>query len=155
MSEPEQDPRLELPKQLRDALENYSNQRVFVPPDVDAKVIEKATAHLRKQRPRRVLSRGHWWAAAAVVAALLLLSFLFSNSQRRRNGQEISAVAVNPADIDGNGKVDIFDACILARALKETTPPRQGDVNGDGIIDAADVAAIAHRAVQLEKGPTL
>src|SRR6476660_2999252 len=141
MSEPEQDPPTELPKALRDALANDSNRRVFVPPDVDARVLARAKAHLRKHRRSPL-----WWAAAAaLVAALLLLPLLFSNRQHRPAAHELSAVAANPADVDGNGTVDIFDAFMLARALKDATPPRQADINGDGVVDAADVAAIAHR----------
>jgi hypothetical protein len=55
------------------------------------------------------------------------------------------------ADRNGDGKVDILDALVLANQIK-TQPPDKGDLNGDGAIDEQDVRAIAIRSVRLEEG---
>jgi hypothetical protein len=49
--------------------------------------------------------------------------------------------------------VDILDAFALARQLKQGGSGNlQLDVNGDGVVDERDVAALAARAVKLERG---
>ena len=56
-------------------------------------------------------------------------------------------------DLDRDGRVDILDAFAVARQLKQGgTRNLQLDVNGDGVVDERDVAAIAARAVKLEQG---
>ncbi len=55
-------------------------------------------------------------------------------------------------DLNGDGKVDILDAFMLAKKLQGTpSSDRRLDVNGDGVIDRRDVETIAARAVNLEK----
>ena len=48
--------------------------------------------------------------------------------------------------------MDILDAFQLARELDHDIPPTAGDINADGVIDRADVEAIAMKAVTLEQG---
>src|SRR5438045_2099085 len=102
MSKPQDDPKLKLPEALRDGLENYSNQRVFVPPAVDAKVLDRAHDHLRTYARQRPV--WPWWAAAAaLVVTLVIWSSLFNQHQLRRNLLNPAAIAANSGDVDGNG----------------------------------------------------
>ena len=50
-------------------------------------------------------------------------------------------VPVIYGDLDGNGIVDVFDLALLKRAVRtgETDRFTEADVNGDGILDSADV----------------
>ena len=53
-------------------------------------------------------------------------------------------------DIDRNGRVDILDAFALARQIEAGSGRLpDGDINGDGVVDAGDVDAIALKAVAL------
>ena len=56
---------------------------------------------------------------------------------------ESFAGAGNAADFDGNGVIDQADADILIDNFGEGTMQSQGDINGDGAINLADVAAFA------------
>ena len=56
-------------------------------------------------------------------------------------------------DFDGDGRVDILDAFALARHLESAHKPKdKWDMNGDGIVDRADVDRIAMAAVSLKRG---
>jgi hypothetical protein len=90
------------------------------------------------------------WAAAAAAAIVLLVAI----------PQFFKQPALGPAgdpglargDLNHDGHVDILDAFALARQLKQGEARNlQLDVNGDGVVDERDVAAIAARAVRLEK----
>jgi len=61
---------------------------------------------------------------------------------------------INVNDIDGNGRVDILDAYVMARGLaNEGTPPNPAwDINADGTIDQRDIDAVAQSAVRLKGG---
>ena len=48
----------------------------------------------------------------------------------------------NPADVNGDGVVNIFDLTIVAQAIG--TNDRQGDVNGDGRINVFDLVLVAN-----------
>jgi hypothetical protein len=63
------------------------------------------------------------------------------------------ALAQAQEDLNGDGKVDILDAFMLARKLQDAhvSDPHL-DVNGDGVFDQRDVEAIASHAVSLAKG---
>ena len=131
-------PEQELPEKVRKALLGYSKAVVFVPPSIDAKVLEQAKAHFgdRKGRIHR-LPLPAWAAAAAVMVGLLIWSSPFT-----RHHPDV-------ADIDGNGAVEIFDAFALARKIEQGAAAKQADINHDGVIDSKDVAIIAQQAVRL------
>ncbi len=71
----------------------------------------------------------------------------------------IAAAEADPADLNGDGRTDILDALILARAVEQRADGRtrartatitaELDLNGDGASDAADVEALAARIVAL------
>ena len=83
-------------------------------------------------------------AAAAVVAFVLLRPTL---------PRSVPSVATGPGDINGDGRIDMLDAYLLARHIKDgdQLDPRW-DMNGDGVVDQRDVDAIAAIAVSLGKG---
>ena len=101
-------------------------------------------------RPGTGALRALPWAAAAVVVALLVAMPSFFKRPAPGLGRESAIVRW---DINHDGRMDILDAFALARQLKQGgTPNLQLDVNGDGVVDERDVAAIAARAVKLEQG---
>src|SRR5207249_1592186 len=56
-------------------------------------------------------------------------------------------------DVNHDGKVDILDAFAVARQVRQGAIHNAHlDINGDGIVDDRDVAAIASRAVNLSRG---
>ena len=52
-------------------------------------------------------------------------------------------------NLDGNGRVDILDAFVMAREIRSGRGQVIHDVNGDGQLDQADINEIAQRAVML------
>lgn len=53
-----------------------------------------------------------------------------------------SACAPDPADLDGNGRVDASDLAIL---LAHWGGPGRGDIDGNGTVDAADLSEVLGR----------
>ncbi|MDE0042219.1 MAG: dockerin type I repeat-containing protein, partial [Candidatus Poribacteria bacterium] len=47
----------------------------------------------------------------------------------------------NPADVDGDGVVNILDLVVVAQAIG--TGDGQGDVNGDGVVNVFDLVQVA------------
>ncbi len=119
-------------------------------------------APAQRQRPWMSLMRPGPLAAAA--AAVLLIAFLAprmfaparpaTTSPGSGPGLAAAPLSPNTADIDGNGRIDILDAFALARSIRDHSGPQdRWDVNGDGIVDQADVTAIATTAVRLPPAP--
>jgi len=101
-----------------------------IPPEIDRAI-------LARTRPRRLRV-----APFAAAAAVLLASALFLTLPAGRN----------PADLDLSGQVDILDAYLLARILKEGKAPTSSwDQTGDGSVDHGDVAVIARASVSLHR----
>jgi hypothetical protein len=105
----------------------------------------------RRHRLRLLLRRTVYPVAAAAAIALAVMHFYPMN--RQAAGPISVARTSNPEDIDGNGRVDIRDAFLLARRLEtDEQPDLQWDLNGDGLIDRRDVDLVATTAVKLDKG---
>ena len=135
------------PALVRDLGELYGGH-VFVPGEVDQRLLGEARAQLSriKQRPSRL-----WWALpGAAAAAVIALTVLWQPRPAMQIAPPIpSAMA---ADIDRSGRVDILDAFMLARQLEQSTTGSLDvawDINGDGKVDHRDVDAVAQHAVQL------
>jgi hypothetical protein len=124
-----------IPSKLADDLDSLFAPPIRVPGHVDDAILNRARAHLA-QRPRS--RRPLWWVGTAAAAACVLL---------------VMRVALRgptlPDDLDGNRRVDIVDALILA---KQIDAGKGRDINGDGVIDSRDVDTIAMAAVQLDAG---
>jgi hypothetical protein len=95
----------------------------LAPPNIEVPALVRA----RVLRPRR-----RWMPFAAAAAIFLAVASLWMSR--------------NPHDLDGSGRVDIVDAYLLASGLKD------GDVNGDGLVDQKDVEALAREAVTIGGG---
>ena len=143
---------LEAPPQLVSALKRLPREPVFIPPTADEAILRAARKHLNP--PREV--RAGWfrflpWVAGA-AAALLLLAVIPQFFKRPAPVQGRDSTFAR-GDLNHDGRVDILDAFALARQLKQGgTRNLQLDVNGDGVVDERDVAALAARAVKLERG---
>ena len=133
-------------EQIPDALteklrEIVSKTAILVPKSIDGELLAQAKAHFAQvSRERSKVVRISWLAAAACVALLAIFGL-----------QHLGQGRYERADIDHNGHVDILDAFALARRIEQS--PRHGvDVNKDGVVNKADVDAIAAQAVKLKKG---
>ena len=153
MANPEPDQNEKLPEPLRAALRSRAYTPVLVPRDRDALIVATARRQMRRQIARAGWGKRFVWAAAAlVIAGLIVWSFM--GSPRSKPNSNMASTGRNPADLDGDGRVDIFDAFLLARAIRDGRTATAWDVNRDGVVDGRDVALVAHRAVQLDRGKT-
>jgi hypothetical protein len=118
-----------------------SKTTLLVPPSVDEAVLSRAREHFAEVRRRPIRFSRAWWTAAAACIALVAVAGL-SLLERTRYEQ---------ADVDRSGQVDILDAFALARRIQQGSASGP-DLNGDGIVNKADVDAIAARAVKFKKG---
>jgi hypothetical protein len=85
-----------------------------------------------------------WPTAATACLALAGLAYLTSRSPQQSFARE---------DLNRDGRVDILDVFQLAREIQSgEKPPREADLNQDGLIDRRDAELIATHAVNLEKG---
>src|SRR4051812_26271822 len=112
-SSPDDDP--DLPAGLVDALGGLYRRSVDVPARVDAAILSEAkSAYARRRRFWLVARAGG--AAAAVAAAAVVVLVLYLD--RNRTSSPVAATGhVLSGDVDGNGRVDILDAFVLARKV--------------------------------------
>lgn len=135
-----------------------------VPASIDAKVLNRARAHLagatRGSRFRRLLPwAGGAAAAAAVVLVVMRIGFPGGGFRNEANPALSPQADMRPrtqGDVNGDGRVDVLDAYKLAKKVERADPavPWQPweDVTGDKLVNEFDVKKIAATAVQL--GPT-
>ena len=114
---------------------------VLVPSAIDEAILSRARERFAEIRRRRAKVQCLWWASAAAV--LVTMGFVASAF--------LNAPSYERADIDRNGRVDILDAFALARRIQQGNASGL-DFNNDGVVDRADVDAVAARAVKLKKG---
>jgi hypothetical protein len=141
-------------ERLREDLGALYAADLDVPADVDAAVVGMAQRRFVRQRRSRLVLRTITVGAAA--ASIVLAVFVSRGWDGREAASPTMAVSDAPGpgrDIDGNGRVDIRDAFLLARRL-EADPPTEShwDANGDGRVDRRDVDALAMAAVTLDGG---
>ena len=153
-SSPKPDPGL--PARLADDLSALYRVDVSVPPALDEVVLRDAKAGFaRRWRFRRLLRAGGAAAAAAVAAVVMLSVWV----QHRPGGQHaVPVVARAPAvgDVNGDGRVDVLDAFVVARAVDRGQPTQPTwDVTNDGVVDRADADRIAALAVRVSGPATL
>ena len=120
-----------------------------VPASIDAAILREAGRQMRGRRRRRLvlLTAGPLAAAAGLAVAVWLLP------QARQGGPGGAATATAVAirgDLNGDARVDIIDALLLANAIQAGVDLNAAwDLTGDGAITQADVDAIAASAVRL------
>jgi hypothetical protein len=143
---------LNAPPKLVSALRRAHERDVFIPRTVDDRIVRAAELHFQKPEPPRFdwLRVVKWGTAAAVIA---LLALVVSQFGRRPPAPADQKVAATRQDENHAARVDILDAFALARQLQRGEKPGlRMDVNGDGVVDERDVAALAAKAVELPKG---
>ena len=141
------------PKKLADALKDLPKEHVFIPPDVDERILKAAGE--RFQRPGfNKISRfprwGSWAAVAAAVAIIMLLVRPFTPTSK---WEAPPAAAYHESDINQDGAVDVIDALALAQASSKNSPGL--DLNRDGTFDERDTTELLNSLVRLDTGGPL
>ena len=141
---------LVLPERLAGELAELYSPQIDVPAAVDEAVLAGAADRLGRLRRRpAVIGRIVPYSAAAAVL-LAVGTWLFLQHQAAEP-QEAPEAAIQPADVDRNGRVDILDAFALVRHVEAGTTARGAwDFDGDGSVGPADVDVVALRAVALK-----
>src|SRR5687767_4073885 len=127
-SDPQFEPRVS-PALGRDLGDLFHAADLHVPPAVNQRILNGARPAVIGRSRRRPLLR--WAGAAAAAAAVVVLVVRLNLTAPTKPTLHASSV---PADVDGNGQVDILDALVLARRV-ESKHPDARDVTGDGVTD--------------------
>jgi len=147
-----------------------------VPPAIDQQVVSSARSYFARQRRVRL-----WVRIAGSLAATILVVIGIRLAMRpdglptqvvqheappaAYDASTVRGANTRPApptalvdpdilrrDIDLNGKVDILDAFVVARCIKQQQTRSAWDVTGDGAVDGQDVDQIAAAAVAVKGG---
>ena len=120
---------------------------LHVPPEVNDRILNQARAGIIGRSRRRPLLRWAGAAAAAAAVVVLVVRFALVGPDAPTSPQQASAI---PADVDGNGRVDVLDALVLARRVEARSSDAR-DLTGDGVADRSDVDLVAMLAVSLQR----
>ncbi|MCF7958327.1 MAG: hypothetical protein K9M57_07765 [Phycisphaerae bacterium] len=152
----EDESQLEFRQEFTDDLSALFSPSGQVPGEVDRAILDRASAKLSRRSPMRVF----WRVAAGVaVAAVVMVGVMVWHGgqgdvvEKSPGSNELAFKArknLAREDVDQNGHVDILDAFALARRVKQADiMDEKWDVNGDGVVDGADVDVVAMVAVKL------
>ena len=141
-------------ERLRDDLRFLYRRTPPVPPEIDRAVLSQGPPQGTQRLGRRVIRLR---VAAAVAAALLLVATgvwlvpqLRSPSAPKDSGEVAGQAAAPSLDFDGSKRVDILDAFWLARRIEaKGAMDSRWDLNGDGVVNQADVDIVARAAVRV------
>lgn len=117
---------------------------------------DRLLTEVRNSSPKSTRFAG---ARGGLVAASLLCALsaaLYLKSENESVGTLDSATNVaidagenSPLDRDRDGKVDIRDAFLLARQIRDESAPEDADLDANGRIDRRDFELIARASVRL------
>ncbi len=148
--------RAELLERLRELERRIAGElpELTVPESVDDRMLALAgreAGRVRGELRERRNTRGAWrvlrWAGPMAAAAGVL--FFVTVPMTLQRDAEPAAV-VRAGDVNADGRLDIVDALLLARALEEQSTLEPGwDADGDRHVDRADVEHLARVAVSL------
>jgi hypothetical protein len=143
----------EVPAKLVETLVGHYRAAPAVPAEIDRAILAEARAGYARRR-RFWLAARAVGAASAAAAAIVLAVVAFRDRGTAPTGPVAAtqgAVSPVPGDIDHSGRVDVLDAYALAKRVEAGGIPGRGeDVNGDGVLDRADVDRVAAMAVSVE-----
>ena len=140
----------QFPDLARD-LARLADARIEVPRSVDDAVMRAARTALTRRSGHPAFRWVAWTAAAAGIILAVWVGGILTQGPAAPQMASMMAPAI-VGDLDRSGRVTILDAFALARQLESDRPAAAGDFNGDGLIDRADVDAIAMAAVRLPEG---
>lgn len=122
-----------------------------IPGEREATILADALRRAQAASIHRLHARRAQWLVPVAAAATILAMFATVRLTERAPAPTASIAAVNPADLNRDGVVDIVDALLAARAIESGQGiPAALLVNGDarGVPER-----IAMRAVSLEARP--
>lgn len=155
----------DLPAELVEQLREATSHPVFVPDEIDQRVLSEASKHLSRQAaPRRhLLIRRLAPIAAAACLALAFFVILATNATSQSTSSptvatnsdvsgesEFSVSLPQAGDIDADGVIDIVDALMLSKRLGDSK--RWPDLNADGVVNEADVDLLVMQIVYVSEG---
>ncbi len=136
----------DVPQRLRNDLAAVYGPSIQIPGSVDRLILSAARAGMaRRRRSHRIIR----WVGAAAAAAALLISLRIALVHPSQSSNPVALVG----DVNGDGKVDILDAYVVARAIHDHARLNPAwDVNRDGVVDEKDVQWIASTSVSVGPG---
>ena len=137
---------------LKAALAQIHGRVPSVPAELDESILAGARrSFARRRKAWMLVQRIGLGLAAAAVLALAVRAFLPGATSPV--GPLQRPQLAQAADVNHDGRVDILDAFVVARAIARHEPLDPAwDVNGDGVVDQKDVDLIAHLAVRVDGG---
>lgn len=156
-----QEPNPQIPSRLQESLRGAYRSADF--PGTDAAFDREMQAMAAKVAAgagaRRKASQRRWrrnlltGLAAALAAGTVTAWFVWSGSQPRPAGVVASG---DPRDLNGDGRIDMLDALLLAERVDSGGPGKAErqllDLNADGRVDSRDAGVLAADAVALTRG---
>ena len=157
MEQFDEDLDLEVSEKLSADLDALFKPQLSVPPEVDRAVMDRAGAHFAGREFAKSGKRRFRWASlwkVAAAAAVVIFAFSLDLTEKPAPTVQYADVAqAGAVDFDRNGRVDILDAFKLARQIELASNTEIGwDINGDGLVNRADVDTVAMAAVRLDRG---
>lgn len=135
-----------LSEAFRSALRSRYGPAADVPVEIDRGILADARRHLLTNAAIIKRRRFSIWKLTAQASTMVAAAVLFlALSPKSEDGPPESV----DEDLNGNGRVDILDAFVMAREIRSGRGQRIHDVNGDGQLDQTDINEIAQRAVML------
>lgn len=133
------------PRLKADLAALYGNS-LRIPESMDRLIVSAARAGVARRRQSHRIVR---WVGAAAAAAALVIGLRIALVHPSQAPNPIALVG----DVNGDGKVDILDAYVVARAIANHAPLNPAwDVNRDGVVDQKDVDWIANTSVSIRPG---